>query len=70
MEKLRTILREGIKNNGVIFDEDETQQMVDVLMMECQNELEYQDINVILDQHSELCESLAYRYGWRLLTKL
>ena len=59
--KLETMLKEGVKNNGVIFDDEETRQMVDLLMMECQEELDLDDIEALMTNHPELGYSLSYR---------
>ena len=65
---LRLVLCESMKENGVIFDEYEITQLVQVLMDEslaegrkCQ-ELNYKDMKNLLDQGNGLATALALRY--------
>ena len=59
---LKTVLKEGIKDNGVIFDEDEISHMVEVMMAECDDNFTFSSIVQILDDHPELYESLSAKY--------
>lgn len=55
---LESILKEAIASNGVIFDTDEIQCMIDVLLKEFENQLDY---NNIINEQPELCQALSFR---------
>ena len=61
-DTLKTVLRNGIKDNGVIFDEEELFNMVEVLMVECDDNFNFSNIIKILDDYPELYESLSLKY--------
>ena len=61
---LENILREGIKENGIIFDDEEISHMVDVMMNESGYEKEKLTLKCLMkifDAYSELYESLSSR---------
>ena len=58
-QQFQTVLKEGVRDNGVIFDEDEISQMVNAMMIECGDNLSFGNIIEILDDHPELYESLS-----------
>ena len=58
-QQFQTVLKEGVRDNGVIFDEDEISQMVNAMMIECGDNLSFANIIEILDDHPELYESLS-----------
>ena len=55
---LESILKEAIASNGVIFDTEEIQCMIDVLLKEFENQLDY---NNIINEQPELCQALSFR---------
>lgn len=58
-QNLQSVLKEGIKDNGVIFDENEIAQMVNGMLVECKDNLTFPNIIKILDGYPELYESLS-----------
>ena len=58
-QHLQSVLKEGIKDNGVIFDENEIAQMVNGMLVECKDNLTFPNIIKILDGYPELYESLS-----------
>ena len=60
------VLREGIKDNGVIFDDEEISHMITVMMNEStqfdSNSLTFSCMIKLLDEYPELYESLGTRY--------
>ena len=51
-------MKEAIASNGVIFDTEEIQCMIDVLLKEFENQL---DFNNIINEQPELCQALSFR---------
>ena len=63
---LEKILREGIKDNGIIFDDEEISHMTNVMMNESGYEKEKLTLKCLMkifDAYSELYESLSSRWG-------
>ena len=65
-KNLEIILREGIKDNGVIFDDEDISHMIIVMMNEStqfdSNSLKFSCMIKLLDEYPELYESLGTRY--------
>ena len=59
--KLKSVLKDGIKDNGIIFDEEELSNMVEVLMLECDDNFTFSNVIKILDDYPELHESLSLK---------
>ena len=58
IDNLESILKEAIASNGVIFDTEEIQCMIDVLLKEFENQI---DFNNIINEQPELCQALSFR---------
>jgi hypothetical protein len=68
-EDVERILSEGIRENGIIFDQNEINHMTKVLMLESKGSSEcmtFPSIAKLLDNHPELYESLSLRYRWSI----
>ena len=68
---LRQVLTETVADNGIIFDEQEIRQLVDVVIEECKRSKEYpakEEINVTYSEMKALMEKqsgLAVAIGTR-----
>ena len=60
-DRFTSMIKNGINGNGVIFDDDSVNQMVDTLMDECGSKLTFENIQNLFKKFPELGGTLSFK---------